>query len=292
MKKNLEFTVETETELLRFLLERLNQKSRNYVKSILKHGQVTVGGKVCTSHSRVLKAGQKVAVSAGKNNTESKMKLPVIYEDDAVIVIEKPAGMLSVSTDKDSENTAYRIVNDYVKGKHKTGRIFIVHRLDRETSGVMLFAKSERVKLILQENWESMAVRREYVAIVEGKVKLTEGRIESRLKQTKTLLVYSSGMNSDGKLAITNYRTLKAADDYSLLGISLETGRKNQIRVHMKDIGHPIAGDSKYGAATNPIGRTALHASLLAVKHPISGEEMRFESKCSFAKLKIVRAEN
>jgi 23S rRNA pseudouridine1911/1915/1917 synthase len=286
MKKNLEFTVETESALLEFLLSRLNNKSRNYVKSVLKHGGVTVGGSVCTSHSRVLKAGQRVTVATGNMNTERKAKLPVIYEDDDIIVIEKPAGMLSVSTDKQSENTAYFLVNDYLKAKR--GRAWIVHRLDRETSGVMLFAKSERVKLVLQENWESAAVRRDYIAIVEGKVQTPQGRITSWLKQTKTLLVYSSDREGDGKLAITNYRTFKTTDDYSLLEITLETGRKNQIRVHMKDMGHPVAGDSKYGAATNPLGRIALHAALLTAKHPASGEEMSFKSACSFAKHRIM----
>ena len=209
-----------------------------------------------------------------------KTKTPIIYEDNDIIVIDKPAGMLSISTDKESRNTAYRAINDYVKSKHKSNRIWIVHRLDRDTSGVMLFAKSERVKFLLQENWEKVAIGREYVAVVNGRVKPTERRITSWLKQTKTLLVYSSKREGDGKIAITNYKVRQVANKYSLLDISLETGRKNQIRVHMKDIGHSVVGDKKYSGVNtaNPLGRLGLHASALTVKHPTTGAEMRFES--------------
>ena len=211
-----------------------------------------------------------------KNKPKGKTRLPIIYEDSDIIVVDKPAGMLSVSTDRESENTAYRIISDYMKSKR--GRIFIVHRLDRDTSGVMLFAKSQQIKLILQNNWENMAIKREYIAVVEGDVRVRERSIKSWLKQTKTLLVYSSKREGDGKLAVTNYKAVKTSHKYSLLEISLETGRKNQIRVHMKDIGHPIAGDKKYGSVTNPLRRLGLHASGLTVRHPASGEEMRFES--------------
>jgi 23S rRNA pseudouridine1911/1915/1917 synthase len=212
-------------------------------------------------------------------------RLNIIHEDNDIIVIDKPAGMLSVSTDRHSDNTAYRLVNDYLRNKRT--RVWIVHRLDRDTSGVMLFAKSEKVKLMLQDNWDSMAVERRYVAVVEGRVKTPERRITSWLKQTKSLLVYSSGRDGDGKIAITDYRTLKTSEAYSLLELTLETGRKNQIRVHMKDIGHSVAGDRKYGALSDPLKRLALHASVLTILHPTSRREMRLESAVpdSFARL-------
>jgi 23S rRNA pseudouridine1911/1915/1917 synthase len=207
-----------------------------------------------------------------------KKKLPIIHEDNDIIVIDKPAGLLSVSTDRESENTAFRCMNDYMRAKR--GRVWIVHRLDRDTSGIMLFAKSERVKLALQENWENS--KRGYVAVVEGRVKIPARRITSWLNQTKALVVYSSdsadSSKRGGKLAITDYRVLKTSAKYSLLELNLITGRKNQIRVHMKDIGHPIAGDKKYGAVTNPLGRLGLHASALTVTHPATGKEMTFES--------------
>ncbi|HEX3010800.1 MAG TPA: RNA pseudouridine synthase, partial [Syntrophomonadaceae bacterium] len=158
-------------------------------------------------------------------------------------------------------------------------RIFIVHRLDRDTSGVMLFAKNEGVKHLLQDTWKEVMVDRAYVAVVEGQVKEKEGTIKSWLKETKTKLMYSSSTPGDGLEAITHYKVLQAAAKYSLMELRLETGRKNQIRVHMKDIGHSIIGDKKYGADTNPIGRLGLHAHILAFKHPTSGEIMRFETE-------------
>jgi 23S rRNA pseudouridine1911/1915/1917 synthase len=206
-------------------------------------------------------------------------KLKILHEDKDIIVIDKPAGMLSVSTDRGDEVTAYRLLNDYLRNKRT--RVWIVHRLDRDTSGVLLFAKNERVKAALQDDWESMAISREYVAVVQGQVNPPEGQVKSWLKQNKSLIVYSCprGREGDGKLAVTNYRVMKSGAKYSLLAISLETGRKNQIRVHMKDLGCPVVGDKKYGATANPLGRLGLHATLLVVKHPTRGTEMRFESE-------------
>jgi len=237
-----------------------------------------VDGKMCREYSYALRPGQRVEVLMHTSHSHHKISLPVIHEDNYIIVIDKPYGMLSISTDKEREKTAYHIVNEYIKSCNKSGRIFIVHRLDRETSGVMLFAKSEQIKRVLQENWNDNVIRRGYTAVVEGKVQAHQRKIVSWLKQTKTFLVYSSNKKDDGKLAITNYQVLKTTNKYSLLDISLDTGRKNQIRVHMKDIGHPVTGDKKYGALTNPFGRVGLHASVLIVKHPSSGEEMRFEA--------------
>jgi RluA family pseudouridine synthase len=213
-----------------------------------------------------------------KNKKKNQPKIPIIYEDNDIIVIDKSAGMLSVSTDKEAKNTAYRMINDYVKSKFKFNKIWIVHRLDRDTSGIMLFAKNEKIKLKLQENWDKMAKLRSYIAVVEGRVNAPEQKITSWLKQTKTLLVYSSHKKGDGKIAVTNYKLLQASNKYSLLEITLETGRKNQIRVHMKDIGHPVAGDKKYGAVSDPLRRMALHANALTVKHPTTSEELKFES--------------
>lgn len=271
--------VETETTLLPFLLSRISAKSRNYVKGVLKRGQITVDGTVCTDYSRVLHPGQKVCVMQYGLSTEHDISFPVIYEDGDIIVIDKPEGMLSISSDIERENTAYHAVTEYVKSRNKSSRVFIVHRLDRETSGVMVFAKSERIKLLLQENWEDSAIYRGYIAVVEGFVNPSEGKISSWLKQTKTLLVYSSNREGDGKYAVTNYSVMQSTDKYSLLEISLETGRKNQIRVHMNDIKHPVVGDKKYGSKTDPIGRLGLHAHKLTIKHPATSEEITFESK-------------
>ena len=278
MKKNLEFEVNTEDTLLLFLLSALSGESRNYVKGVLKRGQITVDGKPCTDYARKLTPGQRVCVLRAAQQKKADIGFPIIYEDDDLIVIDKPAGMLAVATDDERENTAYYIVNRYLKSKSKAGRVFIVHRLDRETSGVMLLAKSERIKYALQENWNDAVIRRGYIAVIEGKVTPPEGTVKSWLRETKTLLVYSSKNEGDGKLAVTNYKTVKTADKYSMLDISLETGRKNQIRVHMKDIGHPIAGDKKYGAVTDPFKRLGLCASVLSLTHPTSGEIIQLEA--------------
>ena len=292
MKANPKFVVEAESTLLIFLLVCFANKSRNYVKGILTRGQVWVDGKVCTDYARVLHPGQRVEVLLNNSASQNKMELPIIYEDNDIIVIDKPAGMLSISTDKERDNTAYHIVYNYMKNLTKPGRVFIVHRLDRETSGVMLLAKSEQIQQKLQENWADNVIRRGYIAVVEGKVQTLQGQIKSWLKQTKTLLVYSSNKKGDGKSAITNYQTLQITEKYSLLDISLDTGRKNQIRVHMKDIGHPVVGDKKYGALTNPCGRLGLHASELIVVHPATGEQMRFESATPVAFTKILRSKS
>jgi len=278
LKRNLEFSVSAEDTLLAFLLKSVHNKSRNYVKGILKRGQVSIDGKVCTDFAHKLSIGQKIVISMDRVGSKG-LGIPILYEDDDLVVINKPAGMLPISTDKEKENTAYHIVTDYLKSKSKFERVFIVHRLDRETSGVMLFAKNEKMKRALQDNWDELVVRRGYTALVEGEVLKKEGRISSWLKQTKTLLVYSSQQKGDGKLAITDFCTLRTSGDYSLLDISLQTGRKNQIRVHMSDMGHPIAGDKKYGAKTDPLGRIGLHASVLIIKQPFSDEQLRFESK-------------
>ena len=308
MKKNPEFTVTTATTLLPFLLASLTGKSRNYVKGALGRGQITVNGKVVTDYAHALSPGASVGINMSAT-PQFNMSLPIIYEDDELLVIDKPAGMLSVSTDTEKENTAYHIATDYVKSRTtggvynggnnksivphkgffyeklptkpspKDSRLFIVHRLDRDTSGVLLFAKSEKLKLELQENWEENARYRGYTAVVEGSVTPAQGSITSWLKQTKTLLVYSSDRDGDGKLAITNYAVRQANNSYSLLDISLETGRKNQIRVHMKDLGFPVVGDRKYGAKTDPLKRLGLHAHLLTIKHPVTEKEMTFEAK-------------
>lgn len=269
-------------ELMHFLLEKLPDQGRNNIKSLLTHRQVIVGDQVVTQHNYPLQPGQEVHINWNLVRDEAKGKakeLKIIYEDNELIVIDKPAGLLSMASDSEKQNTAYHQLTDYVRLNNPNQRIFIVHRLDRDTSGVMLFAKNEAVKRTLQDNWKEVVSDRAYIAVVEGQVKKKSGTIKSWLLETKTGLMYSSSTPGDGLEAITHYRLLKAGDKYSLLEVRLETGRKNQIRVHMKDIEHPIAGDKKYGATTNPCGRLGLHAHLLSFHHPISKELLRFETE-------------
>ena len=206
---------------------------------------------------------------------KKREKLDIIYEDKHIIVINKQANLLTIGTEKNRDNTLYRKVSDYVKKQHKSNKIFIVHRLDKDTSGIILFAKSEKVKSILQHEWDKTT--RYYVTLVEGKV-TKQGTIKNWLKETKTLYTYSSNTKNDGKLAITKYKPITNNNQFTLLDIEILTGRKNQIRVHMKDIGHPIVGDKKYGSTKNPIRRMCLHATYLKIIHPITHKEIEFNS--------------
>ncbi|UUV99801.1 RluA family pseudouridine synthase [Vagococcus luciliae] len=274
------FTVEQDDELLPFLLTHIN-KSRNAVKSILTRGQVEVNNTPTTKHNYKLTSGDVVSIQSNESLMKEKalIGLTVVYEDDDIIVIDKEEGLLSVATDKGNEPTAHNQLMGYVKRDHPKNRVFIVHRLDKDTSGIMLFAKKESVKRALQDSWKESVKERIYTALVEGKVKKENGTITSWLTESKTFKVYSSPHDNGGKKAITHYKVTRQNNDYSLLEVSLETGRKNQIRVHMQSIGHPIVGDKKYGATSNPLKRLGLHATTLVFNHPTTGKKMVFKSK-------------
>jgi tRNA pseudouridine32 synthase/23S rRNA pseudouridine746 synthase/23S rRNA pseudouridine1911/1915/1917 synthase len=205
--------------------------------------------------------------------------LAILYEDNDIIVVDKPAGLLTVGTDSNKTRTAYYVLTDYVrKGSLKSrNRVFVVHRLDQWTSGVLVFAKSEEVKLRLQEQWKE--TEKKYLAIVHGRLDQKEGVITSYLAENKAFVVYSTTDATKGKLAHTAYKVLKEAGRFSLLEVGLLTGRKNQIRVHLADKGHPIVGDRKYGKGEDGFKRLALHSKSISFKHPTSGRQMTFESK-------------
>lgn len=267
-------------ELMQFLLAKMGGMSRNSVKSLLSHRQVMVNGKVTTLFNTALKAGDTVLISSARGNIElTHPKLKVIFEDQYLIVVEKKEGLLTVTTGKSDETTAFSILKNYVKKASPQNRIYVVHRLDRETSGVIMFAKTREIQLALQENWHRVITRRVYVALVEGKVEKPEDTIVTWLTENeKSLKIHSSKVDNGGQQAVTHYRTIKSNDKFSLLEVELETGRKNQIRVHMQDIGHPIVGDKKYGSEVSPIGRVGLHARVLAFIHPMSLENVTFET--------------
>lgn len=276
---DLELTVTEGCGLLDFLLQRLTKKSRNNVKSMLTHREVTVDGRVVTKHDHPLKPGQTVRILLSADRELKRRDQPkILFEDDELIVLNKPAGLLTVSAEFSGEETAYRQVTGHVRRTNPKARVFIVHRLDRDTSGVVLFAKNERLKLALQDDWNSLVTTRGYAAVAEGQLREKSGRIHTWLKETKTLLMYSSHTPGDGLEAITNYRVLRESPVYSLLQVELETGRKNQIRVHLKELGHPVAGDKKYGAHTDPLKRLCLHANVLELTHPFTGKPLRFET--------------
>ena len=201
------------------------------------------------------------------------------YEDEHLIVVNKPAKLLSVANDKERVRTAYHMVTDYVKARQVDSRIFVLHRLDRDTSGVLMFARDPETKALFQSNWNGMVTRRGYLAVVEGVPKPDRDTIRSYLVETDTHLSFSGRPGPNAKEAVTSYQVVKSGGGYALLDVSIETGRKNQIRVHMKEMGHPVAGDKQYGARTNPIGRLCLHASELSFLHPATGKPVTFKAK-------------
>ncbi|MCA9766670.1 MAG: RluA family pseudouridine synthase [Carnobacterium sp.] len=279
--KATEYTVKEPIEMLEFLIEEKVKNSRNSIKSVLTRGQVWVDGKNIKQHNYPLSPGQKVSIVSNKEAIKEKalVGVSILFEDKDIIVINKEAGMLSMASKNEHDLTAYRQVTTYVKEDNKKNRVFVVHRLDRDTSGVMLFAKSEEVKLALQENWSDIVKERIYTALVEGVITKDEGTIDSWLTENKAMHVFSSPFDNGGKRAITHYKKIKANDAFTLVEIQLETGRKNQIRVHMEEIGHPVVGDKKYGSTVSPLKRLGLHATTLALIHPTTGELVRFKAK-------------
>lgn len=274
------WTVQAEAKLLPFLFEKMHNKSRNAVKGILTRGQVVVNDKSITQHNFQLKQGDTVQIHTRVADESVKLSgLRILFEDEHLIVIEKDAGLLTIATNREKQKTAYYQLMDYVKSINPSYRVFIVHRLDRDTSGVMIFAKSKNVQQLLQENWHSIVPKRAYIALVEGSVQKNAGTITSWLKENRAFIMYSSQRPNDGQKAVTHYKVLKRNKKNSLLEVHLDTGRKNQIRVHMQDLHHPIVGDKKYGATTKPIGRLGLHAHKIAFTHPITNKSLAFESK-------------
>jgi len=266
--------------IMDFLLEKLAGKSKNNIKSLLSYNQVKVNERVVTKYNHQLTEGDQVVINWNKDRDTSKIKgITILFEDKDIIVVEKESGLLSMSTGKKSDRTAYSILKDHVKNENSRNKVFIVHRLDRETSGVMIFAKTALAQQLFQSEWKTYVLNRTYNALVEGRVKTKEGVITSWLKENRAFVVYSSPKNNGGKKAISYYKVLKQNSRNSLVEVSLETGRKNQIRVHMQDLGHSIVGDKKYGASTNPIKRIGLHARTIEFKHPITGKVMKFTSE-------------
>ncbi len=285
----LTFSPAADTPLLEFLFQAMPDRKRTSVKELLKYGQVMVNGEVLRQFDLPAEAGSEVKVNLTRPFvTFYDRRLTLVYEDDDIIVVNKGYGLLSMGNDKKKDGTAYSILRDYLKAKDPSYKIFIVHRLDQHTSGLMLFAKNEQAKNAMQHNWTNMVLKRQYVCVVEGKLDPAEGEVKSYLAENAQHIVYSTDNPDLGRLAYTRYRTVRQGNGYSLAEVELETGRKNQIRVHMKDLGHPIAGDRKYGAKTSPIHRLALHARTLRFVHPVTRKLMDFSTPIPVAFLKCV----
>ncbi len=213
----------------------------------------------------------------------------IVYEDEDLMVINKPAGLLAVATGRGEERTAFRLLRDYVCRRDPTQGLFVVHRLDRDTSGLMMFVRSKRLKSLLQADWTRWVRERTYVAVVEGDIKKSQGSITSYLRETKTLVMRSGAAQAGGKKAVTHYRVINRSFPYTMVEVNLETGRKNQIRVHFQSIGHSAVGDKKYGATTDPLGRLGLHSLALGLVHPVTGERLRFHTEIPRSFLAIFR---
>jgi len=274
-------TVSEPAELLAWLFEAWPETKRKQVRAWLKLGSVAVNGRVITQFDHALRPGDTVLIRPkGMAAPETKLAggIRIRHEDADLLVIEKPAGLLSIASASEEEKTAYAFLTNHVRMGHPRGRerVWIVHRLDRETSGLMVFAKNERAKVALQEGWD--AVEKKYLAVVEGAPPDEAGKFDSHLDESNPLKVYPANEGPETRHAVTCYRVAKRGKGTTLVELTLETGRRHQIRVQLAEAGCPIVGDKKYGAQTNPIRRIALHATSLRFPHPVTREKMRFDS--------------
>lgn len=292
-KQDTSYRVEEVSELLPFLLIKMGGMTRTSIKQLLGQRRVTVNNVIQTRHDTPLRRGDIITIESGRGNVELRHpKLRIVYEDDALIVVEKKNGLLTVPVKADSkETTVFSILKEYVRKQSHRNTVHVVHRLDRETSGLLVFAKSPELQEYMRTYWRQLVTKRSYVALVEGKLEKNEGKITSWLTEdSRTALVSSSPVDNGGQLAITNYKVLKESalqtdeadlkTEYSLVELNLETGRTNQIRVHMASMGHPVVGDRKYGHGneSSPIDRLCLHARTLEFIHPMTEKKVRFEA--------------
>ena len=273
-----EYVVREEMTLMDFLNVQMHGISRNRLKDILKGHGVNVDRKLVTQYDYQLRPGMVVSVSKHRRSTELSSKwIKIIYEDKDIIIIEKNAGILSMAATA-KQFCVKTILDEYFQKRQFKCHAHVVHRLDRDTSGLMIYAKSIEAAQILERDWKNRVFDRRYIAVVSGKMEREGGTIENWLKDNKACVTYSSPTDNGGKLAVTHYRVDMTADDISLVELRLETGRKNQIRVHMADIGHPVLGDTKYGNGRDPLHRLCLHAYRLFLYHPMTGVRMEFET--------------
>lgn len=285
--------VEEDTELMSFLFGKMGGMTKTSIKQLLGQRRVRVNSSIQTRHDVALHPGDMVTVTSGRGNGElHHPKLSIVYEDEWLIVVEKKAGLLTVPTRPGSrETTVFSVLKSYVKRQDVHNGVYVVHRLDRETSGLLVFAKSAALQEYMRTYWRELVTKRTYVALVEGILSKKSGRITTWLTEDKrNAVVYSSPVDDGGKIAITNYDVIRESvpsDDsgvskgaYSLVELNLETGRTNQIRVHLASIGHPVVGDRKYGHGNeeSPVDRLCLHARVLEFIHPVTEQSVHFET--------------
>ena len=272
------YVVKEARPLLEWLLENVPQ-SRSKIKATLQGRGIKVNGKTVSQFDMMLEPGMKVAVSKTKRNQMGfkNRYVKIVYEDRWLIVVEKMPGILSMAAGHSSLNVK-TVLDDYFRQSRQKCRAHVVHRLDRDTSGLMVYAKDMETEQIFEHHWHELVYDRRYVAVVSGEMEEDEGTIANWLKDNKAYVTYSSPVDNGGKYAVTHFHTLARTTDHSLVEFKLETGRKNQIRVHTADMGHPVCGDTKYGNGDDPLHRLCLHAWLLCFEHPVTHEQMEFET--------------
>lgn len=276
--KYIQLSVKEEMPLMEFLMKEMNGISRNRVKDLLQGHAVMVDRQLVTQYDFMLSRGQSVLVSKHKRSTELLNKfVKIIYEDKDLIVIMKSEGILSMAS-APGQYCVKTILDEYFKSRHFPCTAHVVHRLDKETSGLMVYAKNMEIRKMFEADWHNIVYDRRYVAVLCGEMEQEGGTVRSWLKDNKAYVTYSSPTDNGGKEAITHYRRVATNGRFTLAEMRLETGRKNQIRVHMKDLGYPVAGDVKYGNGQNPVRRLALHAFRLHFYHPRTGEPMKFDT--------------
>ena len=283
------YTVEEQAPLLEWLLAHLGQ-TRTKVKATLQGRGIKVDGKTVSQFDFMLQPGMKVAVSNTKRNQQGfkSRYVKIVYEDRWLIVVEKAVGILSMAAGHSTLNVK-SVLDDYFKKSRQKCTAHVVHRLDRDTSGLMVYAKDMETEQILEHNWHDIVYDRRYVAVVSGEMEEDEGTVSNWLKDNKAYITYSSPVDNGGKYAVTHFHVLDRTTELSLVEYKLETGRKNQIRVHSADMGHPVCGDTKYGDGTDPLHRLCLHAWLLCFTHPVTGQPMEFETPIPVAFRKLFK---
>lgn len=270
-----EIRVKKESSLLNYLIEDLKY-SRNNAKNLLSHHLVSIDGAPISQFDFMIYKGDTLIISKRPIKKKERNNLPIVYEDDEFIVINKPYGLLSIASDKEKSSTAYRMVTDYLQAKDKHNRIFVVHRIDKETSGILVFVKNEKLKDELQDSWNTLVTKRGYYALVEGIMEKKEDTIINYLKMNSLNLMYITKPSKTAQKCITQYKVIMENKKYSLLDVNLLTGRKNQIRVTLGSLNHYVLGDDKYGEPENPLNRLGLHAYELDLIHPISKKLYKF----------------
>lgn len=278
IKSLLSFNVTAEAQLIAFIMEKMHGISRNRAKALIVNRVVLVDNIITTHPLAVVKPGQLVQLDRSKHKMSfHSNSLDIVYEDPYLLVIDKRAGLLSMSNNTRQE-TVQTVLNRYLEKGGGRNTSHIVHRLDRDTSGLMVYAKDIKTQQSLVEGWQQLVTDRRYVALVQGALEKPQGKVESWLTEDKRFVTHSSPVNNGGKFAVTHYNVLQEGGGYSLVECELLTGRKNQIRVHMAQLGHPVVGDHKYGSTDDSIRRLGLHAYMLCFRHPVNGKLLRFET--------------